>query len=242
MSRDDEGVTPLLELRRAAFGYRRAAVLRGIDLAVGPGQFLAIAGPNGGGKTTLFRGILGLIPPLEGDVRLGTDAVGYVPQRDRLDPIYPLTVAEVAHMGAYGRLSGLRLLRREERELASACLARVGLAGRERERFSALSGGQRQRALVARALMARPRLCLLDEPTSGVDAENAARILALLSELVREEGLSVLLVTHQLGPLRGLADGLLWVEGGQVERRPVELLPLEQRPGEEGAVPAERAP
>jgi ABC-type Mn2+/Zn2+ transport system ATPase subunit len=207
----------LLRLQDAAFGYEGRPIITGVDLAVGPGDFLGIVGPNGAGKTTLFRGILGLIEPLSGRVERLTNAVGYVPQRETLDPLFPLRVDEVVHMGAYGRLSGLRSLRHAERTLARECLARVRLADRAHEAFAALSGGQRQRVLIARALMARPALLMLDEPTSGVDRTAQQAILALLAEL-RREGLGILLVSHQLAMLRHTVSEILLVSGGRVKR------------------------
>ena len=140
-----------------------------------------------------------------------------MPQGGELDPIYPLTVAEQVELGAAGRLSPLGRLRAEDRELARRSLERVGLLAHRREPFAALSGGQRQRALIARALMARPRLLLLDEPTTGVDRPAVASVLGLLGELARE-GLAVLLVSHDLVLLREAVRDVLWVAGGAVRR------------------------
>jgi ABC-type Mn2+/Zn2+ transport system ATPase subunit len=208
---------PLVQLSGASFGYGRKPVLEEVDLEVRPGDVLGIVGPNGAGKTTLFRGILGLLKPLRGRVERNTRALGYVPQRESLDPIYPLTVGEVVSMGGYRRLSGFRRPTREDRELSLRCLERVGLDHRVGEQFASLSGGQRQRALVARALMAKPALLLLDEPTSGVDQAAAERILALLKEL-ELEGMAVLLVSHQLGLLREAVRDVLLVSDGHVRR------------------------
>jgi ABC-type Mn2+/Zn2+ transport system ATPase subunit len=207
-------------------------VVSGVDLEVGAGDFVGLVGPNGAGKTTLFRGILGLITPLAGIVELRTDAVGYVPQRETLDPIYPLRVKEVVHMGACGRLTGLRTLRAADRELARESLRRVGLAGHEREPFSSLSGGQRQRVLIARALMSKPKLLLLDEPTSGVDRDAQAHILELLLGLNRGENMAILIVSHQLGLLRDAVKSCLWVADGKAQPGDVrELLALERTGG-----------
>jgi ABC-type Mn2+/Zn2+ transport system ATPase subunit len=209
---------PLLRLTQACFGYRGKPVVRDVDLEIQPGQFLGIVGPNGGGKSTLFKGCLGLIAPLAGRVERFTRRLGYVPQREHLDSIYPLRVDEVVHMGAYGRLRGWRGLSTEDRRLAQECLERVGLAPRTREQFSALSGGQRQRVLIARALMARPELLLLDEPTSGVDRGAQQQILELLLDLNRRERIAVLLVSHQLQMVREAVGEVLWVGGGRVQR------------------------
>lgn len=215
----------LLRVEQAAFGYAKRPVIAGVDLVLEPGDFVGIVGPNGAGKTTLFRGLLGLIPPLAGRVERGTQAIGYVPQREALDPIYPVRVDEVVHMGAYGRLRGWRGLARADRELARACLERVGLADRSHAQFAALSGGQRQRVLIARALMVRPQLLLLDEPTSGVDRGAQERVLRLLNELRERERVAVLLVSHQIPMVRDSVQRVLWVEGGRATLgSPQELL------------------
>jgi len=209
---------PLIRARRAVFGYGGRPVVSDVDLEIYPGLLLGLAGPNGAGKTTLFRGLLGLLPPMGGSVQRSTEAIGYVPQREVLDPVFPLTVEEVVQMGAYGRLRGLRRLAAADRELALLSLRRVGLADHRRDLFSSLSGGQRQRVLIARALMMRPAVLLLDEPTSGVDRPAQRLIFDLLRRLHRDEGLAVLLVSHELGMLREAVDEVLWVSGGRVER------------------------
>lgn len=213
----------LLRLEGAAFGYGARTVVAGVDLVVRAGDFIGIVGPNGSGKTTLFRGMLGLIPPRAGKVQRFTRSIGYVPQRDTLDPNFPLTVSEVVEMGAYARLRGLRRLARADRDLAANWLERVGLCEHALAQFASLSGGQRQRVLIARALLASPQLLLLDEPTSGVDEHASARIVSLLREL-NAEGLAVLLVSHQLPLVRESVREVLWVGEGRVRRGPPEDL------------------
>lgn len=209
-------MSALIALDGAAFGYGGRAVLTDVSLRVESGAFVGIVGPNGAGKTTLFRGLLGLLRPLRGTIERGEGAVGYVPQRETLDVLYPLTVREVVEMGAYHRLRGLRGLRAEERRGTQAALTRVGLAELARTPFSALSGGQRQRALIARALLVRPRILLLDEPTSGVDRAAQRTILELLLELNTKDGMTVLLVSHQLALVREAVREAWWVSGGRV--------------------------
>jgi len=211
-------MSALLSVTRATFGYAGRDVISGVDLEVHPGDFLGIVGPNGGGKTTLFRGLLGLVEPKQGRVERAAARMGYVPQRESLDPIFPLRVADVVRMGAYGALAGLRFTTAEQDAAVKRAIARVGLADQATAAFAGLSGGQRQRALLARALLGEPNVLLLDEPTSGVDRGAQRVILDFLVELNVRDGLAVLLVSHQIGLLRDAAREVLWVADGRVER------------------------
>ena len=219
---------PLLRAVGAAFGYGGSPVVSGVDLYVRPGSLIGIAGPNGAGKTTLFRGLLGLLPPLEGVLERDVRAVGYVPQREVYDEVFPLTVEEVVLLGAHPEYRGLARLWRglghEHHEFACACLDKVGLHDRRRALFSSLSGGQRQRVLIARALMSRPRLLVLDEPTTGVDREAERRILEVLQELKQASELAILIVSHELPLLREVAQEVLWVADGRVQRGSAEVM------------------
>jgi ABC-type Mn2+/Zn2+ transport system ATPase subunit len=212
----------LVALDDVALGYDGRPVLEHVSFDIEPGEFVALLGPNGAGKTTLFRGMLGLIPVLSGRITYGFDRSleppGYVPQKETLDPIFPLTVAEVVVMGTYARLAPLRPVGRRGRALATTCLDRVGLAHLAGHAFWTLSGGQRQRVLIARALAAEPTLLLLDEPTAGIDAGAEAGIMDLISRLNRERGLTVILVSHHLRAVRSLVGTVIWVEDGIVTR------------------------
>jgi len=216
---------PLIRLEGASFGYGRRAIVSGVDLEIGAGRFLGIVGPNGSGKTTLFRGLLGLIPPLSGRCERAAEAVfGYVPQRESLDANYPLSAREVVEMGAYGRLAGRSATTRADRLEALALLERVGLTSVASAPFSELSGGQRQRVLLARALLVRPTVLMLDEPTSGVDRGAEERILALLREL-HADGRTILIVSHAIPMVRSAVERVLMVADGRVEQGdPAEML------------------
>src|SRR5437867_8851148 len=192
---------PALALREVSLGYEGRPILRGVTLTVEQGEFCALLGPNGAGKTTLLRGILGLVPVLAGRIEYGfdrrTSPPGYVPQRESLDPIFPLTVLEVVLMGTFARLGPLRPAGRRQHRLAAECLAQVGLEAIAEQPFWALSGGQKERILIARALAAEPRLLLLDEPTAGVDPGATVAIMDVITRLNRERGVTGGLVSHQ---------------------------------------------
>ena len=215
-------MSALLTLDDVSLGYDGRPVLEHISFTVERGEFLALLGPNGSGKTTLFRGMLGLIPVLAGRIAWGWDRLasppGYVPQKESLDPIFPLTAHEVVLMGTYARLAPLRPIGRRRRRLASTCLAQVGLGDLADQPFWALSGGQKQRVLIARALAAEPEVLLLDEPTAGIDAAAEATIMELIMHLHRERGLTVILVSHHLRLVRSLVGTVIWVEDGRVAK------------------------
>ena len=218
----------LLTLHDVSLGYDGRVVLERLSFAVECGECLALVGPNGAGKTTLLRGILGLIPVLAGRIEYGfdrsTDPPGYVPQRESLDPIFPLTVFEVVLMGTYARLALLRPVGRRQRQLAADCLEQVGLADLADRPFWALSGGQKQRVLIARALAVEPNILLLDEPTAGVDPGAATAIMDLIARLNHDQGLTVVLVSHHLRLVRSLVRSVLWVADGGASKGTTEVM------------------
>jgi ABC-type Mn2+/Zn2+ transport system ATPase subunit len=208
-------------------------VLEHLSFAVACGECLALVGPNGAGKSTLLRGLLGLIPVLAGQIAYGFDRstapLGDVPQREALDPIFPLTVFEVVLMGTYGRLALLQPVGRRQRQLAAHCLERVGLADLADQPFWALSGGQKQRVLLAHALAVEPTLLLLDEPTAGVDLGAASAIMDLLAQLHRAQGLTVMLVSHHLRLVRSLVHSVVWLEDGCASKGATEVMLAPER-------------
>jgi ABC-type Mn2+/Zn2+ transport system ATPase subunit len=214
----------LIKLDGVTLGYGGGAVLRDVSLTIERGEFVALLGPNGAGKTTLLRSMLGLMPVLAGGIEYGFDRStrppGYVPQEDRLNPIFPLTVLDIVLMGTYARLAPLRPVGRRQRHCAARCLAQVGLAELAGRSFWELSGGQKQRVLIARALSVEPIMLFLDEPTAGVDPDAATSIMQLITQLNHEDGLTVVLVTHQLPLVRPLAHSVVWVEAGRAVKGP----------------------
>ena len=189
-------------------------VLREVDFAAGPGAIVGVLGPNGGGKTTLFRALLGELPVRRGEIVMpGRPA--YVPQTERARLDFPVSAFDVVLMGAYARTPWFRRVARRDREAARAALDRVGLAEHAGVTFGALSGGQRQRVLIARALLQESAVLLLDEPLSGVDGVSAARIEAVFAEL-RAEGRTLLVATHDVRQA-GEWDRVLCLHGRQIE-------------------------
>ena len=215
----------LLEARGLTVGYGGVTVLRDVDVVIRRGECVAVVGPNGSGKTTLFRTLAGIIRPLAGTITTAGPAIGYVPQRDQLDAMFPLTVAEIVRMGAYRRWHPFGTLPDARPRAVAEALAKVGASGWERRTLAELSGGQRQRVLIARALVTSSDLLFLDEPTTGIDAASEAAIAAELRRC-RTAGIGILVVTHDLPGLADVATRALVVEGGRVTERGVhELLP-----------------
>jgi ABC-type Mn2+/Zn2+ transport system ATPase subunit len=181
----------------AALGYGPSAAVDDLAFEAHAGERVGVLGPNGGGKTTLFRGVAGELVPLTGRLeRTGRCAVVPQTERSRLD--FPVSALDVALMGALPRLRWWRRPGRADREAARAALGRLGLAGQAGETFGDLSGGQRQRVLIARALVQDAPVVLLDEPFSGLDAAGGELVERLLAELAAE-GRCLLIATHDVG-------------------------------------------
>lgn len=193
-----------LEIKDLAVYYGEDCALSGICLSVAEREFLGIIGPNGGGKTTLLKAILGLVEPRSGSIRIFGETgpaarkhIGYVPQFSKFDRKFPVSVQDVVLMG---RLSGRRpwFVRYSDQDLAtvSELLAKLELADLKNKQIGQLSGGQLQRVLIARAMAMEPRILILDEPTASVDSASKSRIYEILKEL--NTSITILIVTHDL--------------------------------------------
>jgi iron complex transport system ATP-binding protein len=219
--------TPLLEARGLAVGHDRRAVASGVSLALEPGRVLCLLGPNGGGKTTLLRTLLGLIPPLQGEVRLGGAPIGglsrrevaarlaYVPQAAPGGFAYP--AREVVAMGRAARLPFLAAPGAKDRAIADAALQRLGIGHLAERPVTELSGGERQLVLIARALAQAARCLILDEPTASLDFGNQAMVLGEVRALAAREGLAVLMTTHHPDHALLVGDSAMLLHGGAVE-------------------------
>jgi len=212
----------LIRFNRASLGYDgKAPLLTKVDLEIRGGEFWGILGHNGSGKTTILKTALGLIPSLRGKLAVKGVRFGYVPQKERLDPIYPLSARDVAEMGTYRKLelfSGLR--GRGRADVVRRCLAECGASAFSERRFSDLSGGQKQRVLLARALAAEPEILVLDEPLAGIDITTQQALLALLASLKGRLDLTIMMVSHRVRAEKGLFTHLAWVDEGRVTTGP----------------------
>ena len=226
---EKHSLPPLLSLRQLAVGYNKKRVIADVNLEIHPGDFLALIGPNGSGKSTFLKTVTGLIPPISGQIThpkssISPPTIGYIPQAEKLDPVFPVSVVEIVVMGACAQLGPGRRISRQQYDTARALLEKVNLGPMAQQRFEQLSGGQKQRALFARALMTDPALLVLDEPTSGVDPEAERDFLELLTE-VNRQGVAVLMASHNLNLVQEFARSILWFHNGELEIGPiVEIL------------------
>jgi zinc transport system ATP-binding protein len=218
-------VTPVLEARGLVFAYGPHRVLDGVDLAVEPGEFVALVGPNGSGKSTLLRLLLGLAAPASGTVRLfgaeprqlrDRSRLGYVPQRTTLPEHLPAPVEEVVAAGCLSRRGWRRGLTASDRIDVAHALESVALADRAGDPLRELSGGQQQRVLIAKALVSGPELLVLDEPVAGVDTESQGLFRDALVHLVEAHGAGVLLVSHELGAVADDLDRVAVLQRGTI--------------------------
>lgn len=210
----------VLRARGLDAGYRGKTVLTGVDLEIHAGDFWFLLGKNGSGKTTLLRALLGLRRPLAGTLVCAAlddrEHLGFVPQRCELNPSLPTTVREFVGFG----LVATRVPAADRAERLRWALARAGLEGMERRSYWSLSGGQRQRALVARALVRRPSLLVLDEPTEGLDPVTEDAILGTLAQLNERSGTTVLFVSHKLVTAARYASHVALFGDGRVHGGP----------------------
>lgn len=203
--------------------YQASVVLEQTSIDVAAGDYVGIVGPNGSGKTTLVRTILGLASPVGGSVELfGTPLrrfkqwrrIGYLPQADtNLSGDFPATVEEVVSMGLLARKRFPKRLAKADRERVGETLERVQIPDLRDRRIGRLSGGQQQRVMLARAMVGRPDLLILDEPTVALDPETRSRFYETIQTMNREENLTVLLVTHDSGTIGRFASRLLYIDG-----------------------------
>lgn len=208
--------TPIIEFENVSFSYSNTPVLRQVSFQIFPNESIGMIGPNGGGKSTLLKLILGLLKPSQGSIKLSgsksqTPHIAYVPQSFRFDRDFPISVEEIVLSGLLSRLPWYGHFHSKEKKAAREILDRMELGHLYQAPFGTLSGGQAQRVFIARALVSEPELLLLDEPTASVDNQAEADIYAILSKLKNK--ITVLMVTHDLQAAVDHVDRILCVQG-----------------------------
>ena len=193
----------VIEIENLTFSYEKQIILENINLKVEEKDFLAIIGPNGGGKSTLLKLILGINPVKKGSIKTfgekpkkNLSKIGYVPQNTNVNTDFPIKVIEVVLMGHIGTKRPLFGYAKEEKMCALGALAQVGMEKFANEKIGSLSGGQRQRVMIARALCAHPQILILDEPTASIDIEGQKKIYKLLEDL--NQHITIIVVSHDI--------------------------------------------
>jgi len=210
-----EGVTPLVDITDVSSGYAGSPAIENVSLKIWSGQFIAVVGPNGGGKTTLLRTILGAVPLMRGRVAIRGETVGgaalqrvgYVPQLETIDWNFPITVEEVLLMGLFRKNHWLKRIKKEDLKKIDALLDRLNLTGLGKRHIRELSGGQQQAVFLGRALLGEPDLILLDEPTAGLDIRSRDDVIHFLHE-INHQGVAIVITAHDLN---WVAAHLPWV-------------------------------
>ncbi|TAK08985.1 MAG: metal ABC transporter ATP-binding protein [Candidatus Manganitrophaceae bacterium] len=213
-------VHPIIHFAHATFAFANRVALEEITLDIKEGEFAGIIGPNGSGKTTFLKAILGLVHPVSGSVQIfdcechalrceHRARIGYLPQKEMIDPHYPITAWEVVMMGRYAAIGLFRRPSKADREIVLESLQAVGVAPLKELPFGSLSGGQQQRVLIARALAQRPQILLLDEPTTGIDATAQHHLIDLIRRLHQDYGLTIVFVTHDINIISPVVDSLV---------------------------------
>ncbi len=200
---------PIFDVENVSFSVRSQTILQNISFQIFHGEYIAIIGPNGGGKTTLIRLLLGLEKPTSGTIRIFGKKlnnfkewykIGYVPQRAaHVDANFPATVEDIVKMGRIAKRKLFSSMSQEDKEMVHDAMLKMDILDLKDKMVGTLSGGQRQRVMIARALASSPEILILDEPNTGVDVKSQQRFYKLLAKLNKEEGITILFITHDIG-------------------------------------------
>ncbi len=204
-----------LTCQNLTVGYDGRTVLQGLNFEVNPGDYLCIVGENGSGKSTLMKTILGLQAPISGTILTGDglrkNEIGYLPQQTQAQKDFPASVREIVLSGCQGRCGSRPFYSKEEKRLAEENIGKMGIGSLTKRCYRELSGGQQQRVLLARALCATRKMLLLDEPVSGLDPRVTAEMYGLIETLNREEGITVMMISHDISAALKYASHILHI-------------------------------
>ena len=204
-----------LSCQNLTVGYDGRTVLQGLNFEVNPGDYLCIVGENGSGKSTLMKTILGLQAPISGRILTGDglrkNEIGYLPQQTQAQKDFPASVREIVLSGCQGRCGSRPFYSKEEKRLAEENIGKMGIGSLTKRCYRELSGGQQQRVLLARALCATRKMLLLDEPVSGLDPRVTAEMYGLIERLNREEGITVMMISHDISAALRYASHILHI-------------------------------
>lgn len=212
----------VIKFKDVSIGYGNKIIHSNINVEIEQNDFIGLVGPNGSGKTTFLKTLLGNIKPISGVIEKKDITFGYVPQRDTVQPLLPYTVHDVVMMGRYSLMGLLKKPSKSDEEKVDECIEKVGIIQLKNYNYNSLSGGQRQRTLIARALAVRPDVLILDEPTNGMDTPSHYSLLNLISELHSKRNLTVLLVSHLLSDVANLVKKLMLFESGKFQSGSIE--------------------
>ena len=221
----------IIKYSNVSIGYGKKVIIKGINISILQNDFVGLVGPNGSGKTTFLKTLLGNIKLLAGKVEMGDLTFGYVPQRDTVQPLLPYTVHDVVMMGRYSLLGLFKKPSKIDEEIVDESLNRVGIEALRNLNYNSLSGGQKQRTLIARAMAVRPNVLILDEPTNGLDTPSHHSVLNLISDLHNENNLTIVLVSHLLSDVANLVKKLMLFEQNSFQFGAVDEMLSEEKLG-----------
>lgn len=215
-------IMPIIEAKNISVNYGPSAALKDVSFIIEKGDFVGLAGSNGAGKTTLVKALLGLLPLAKGEIKLfdtleakfgAWDKIGYLPQKfSTINALFPVTVEEVVALGLLSTKKFPRMITRADYQKARAIMKELGIADQAKKMLSELSGGEQQKAFLGRALISQPEVLIFDEPSTALDPNSRDSFFKLLQDLNRNQGITIILITHDTGYIGKYANKLLYLD------------------------------